>query len=379
MKKIRVVVLSILVTFILTSPLTIWLLHPETSPRILVVDKTVPHTDYREHASLFWVLNHRKVINPRTGNIWRVDRDYLGYYPQNTDTNIKPYSRILQGSDLNFTDTLFIADTYGVYTDDLAHAQEQRTHLDYSRLIYGGLSIEEAEAIAHFADKGGNVIAEFNTFASPTAGQAREIMENLLRVKWTEWSGRYFRDLASVDDVPVWARRNWREQYGSEWNFSGPGFLITHEDTRLFVLQTGVDVEEDGLRIVSDKTKTDPLLNKVAADAPFYYWFDFVQPTAGAEILAGYRLRLTDSGRELMKRFDLPDAFPAIVVASRKPLIMYLAGDFADNNVPRGPYYLAGFASSMTIGGFVERYRDQRVFFWEVYAPLVTNIIKASR
>jgi len=40
-----------------------WYLKDASPWRVLVVDKTVPHPDYREHAALFWVMRHDKVAS----------------------------------------------------------------------------------------------------------------------------------------------------------------------------------------------------------------------------------------------------------------------------------------------------------------------------
>jgi hypothetical protein len=41
-----------------------WYLKAESPWRVAVVDKTVPHANYREHGALFWVLRHEKISSP---------------------------------------------------------------------------------------------------------------------------------------------------------------------------------------------------------------------------------------------------------------------------------------------------------------------------
>ena len=145
------------------------------------------------------------------------------------------------------------------------------------------------------------------------------------------------------------------------------------------MLQSDTDVGKTGLRIVRADDGGEPLLQNTYGNVPFYFWFDVVTPQPGTEVLARYRFDLTESGREKMLRFNLPASFPAVLVASREPLRMYMAGDFSDNKVPRGPHYLAGWTTSMSLGRFVERYRDQRAFFWEFYVPLVSNAFRQGQ
>ncbi len=49
------------------------------------------------------------------------------------------------------------------------------------------------------------MIAEFNTFGSPTSKQARKEMSDMLGVDWTGWIGRYYLDLSQGSEIPNWA------------------------------------------------------------------------------------------------------------------------------------------------------------------------------
>ncbi len=91
-----------------------WYLKPESPWRVRVLDKTVPHPDYREHAALFWVLRHEKAATPQGARNWDLRRDYVGYYPVVNDGEQRGQGRELRAEDLAATDLLYLADAYGV-------------------------------------------------------------------------------------------------------------------------------------------------------------------------------------------------------------------------------------------------------------------------
>jgi uncharacterized repeat protein (TIGR01451 family) len=217
-------------------------------------------------------------------------------------------------------------------------------------------------------------VGEFNTFASPTYGVARKRLEMLFGATWTDWAGRYFTDLSDDEEVPVWARRNWLKHYGTVWNFKGPGYLVTHSDTRLFVLESGIDVGKKGMKI-TDVRQDDIIMNGVYDNVPYYYWFDILEIHEGTEILANYHFDLTESGLKKMASFGVPDTFPAVIRASQYPLRFYMAGDWSDNEVTRGLYYVSGIFWINRIGRIAEHRDNQAAFFWEFYEPMMENLI----
>ena len=358
------------------APSAIWYVTPNKDVRIRVVDKTVPHPNYREHATLFWLLNHLKTSPPGHDGKWVVDRDYVGYHPTEGSECVGTREPLVAG-DLFQIDLLFVADTYGVYTLDIEGCLEQKAALDYSREQFGGFADEEAALITEFAARGGMVFGEFNTFASPTHGSARRALEDLFGVRWTLWSGRYFEDLANEDDVPVWARRNWLKQYGEPWAFTGPGFLFTHEDETLFVLEAADDVATGGL-LIHNVAPRDPLLRGTYDTTPFLYWFDVLEASPDVEILSEYRMRTTPAGRKKMRQFGVPLIFPCVLRASTDPLRLYFAGDFSDNLLVTSPYNLAGWAWARREGFLGRDVETEKAFFWRYYVPLVGNALSVA-
>lgn len=69
-----------LAVLLLATPHLLWRWQPARPYALVVVDKTVPTADYREHRGLFWVVNHLKLVTPG-GAPYRMDRDYYGFRP----------------------------------------------------------------------------------------------------------------------------------------------------------------------------------------------------------------------------------------------------------------------------------------------------------
>lgn len=370
--------LATLLVFSCASAPVRWYLKAESPWRVAVVDKTVPHEDYREHGALFWVLRHEKVSSPQGARDWTLGQHYVGFAPTPGDPDQRGKGRDLTALDLENADLLFLADTYGVYEGDYVDPREAATALDYSARIYGGLTSEEAAIVERFADDDeGHLIAEFNTFASPTTPTARATMERLLGLRWTGWTGRFFQELSDDTEVPVWARRQYRAQYEQEWDFSGPGYLIVHEDTTLFVLREAVDVAPDGLTIHA--RAGGAMMEGILDGVAFGYWFDVVVANADSEVPAVFRFNLLDSGLETTRRFGVPSEFPAVVVASRAPLRAYFAGDFSDAAGNLGPHWLEGLPwfNKKLLSMWVPRAANQGAFYWGFYIPLLRNTLAA--
>jgi hypothetical protein len=374
-KAVRFWVLFVLtVAFLLiVFSFAVWQFSPRPSCRVLVVDKTVPHTDYREHQSLFWVLNNSKVTNKGGKRKWRPGRDYVGFYPEKFIASDAAFSSKLEEVHLVGIDCLFLVDTYGVYVDDYRYPEKQSTHLDFSKKIFGGLLPEEADVIEDFVRGGGSLVAEFNSFYPPTPEQVQERMERLLGLNSSGWVGRYFSDLSNRQDVPSWALRHWKMQYGRDWDFTGPGYIISHKNTDLFVLEEGIDVEVEGL-MIEPVLPGDSMMKGVSSNAPYGYWFDIVSAENGTEVLARYRFKLTRRGKEKTREFFVPETFPAVLRASRSPLRIYFAGDFSDNNIPHGPHFLYGWSQFRRALSGIGRSSMRNKFFWSFYVPLLRNL-----
>lgn len=365
--------LLIAVALTVAAPKLLWWLQPPRATCVVVVDKTVPHPDYREHRGLYWVLRQTKATTPSGEATWHLRDHYVGWYPEQLDDRGEPLRTELLDAHLDGASLLVLADTYGVYSDDLANAERHAAN-DWSKRLFGGLSVDEVARMEAYVAGGGHLYAEFNTLASPTHGEARQRLERLLGVDWTGWSGRWFRHLDDLEDVPGWAPRLHTAQTGQPWSYTGAGWVLVHEDGRIVVLVSATHMGAKSLQVVPRAPRSE-LLAGADASTGSRYWFDIVTPRSGSEVLATYELDVTESGATLLAEAGLPSAFPALVQRSDAPLVLYGAGDFSDIGFETGGHYAGKpWVRGMLPSGVA----SQASFYWNFYVPLLTEVIERS-
>lgn len=338
-----------------------WLLKPRTPARVTLVSKTVPFTNDREHKRLMWLLSQAKTEPPVSRLLWDPAVDYVGFDPK-TRTG-----RDLTDADLAKTNLLFIADTYGVYTDDYDALPRPVAHLEPSKKVFGGLSDADMDAIDKFTARGGRITAEFNTFGTPTLAGPRHRMEALLGVHWSGWAGRRVDEWADKREIAKWVQQRWADETGKPFDLQGPGLLLIHEDGRVVCLQEDLDIPQNPLS-----------LHMAGQSVPYPYWFDIVEAERKSDVRAEYGLQTTEIGARLLKKFGIPTRFPAIVHddAYRR---VYIAADLADGDNSLGPPWLAAMPR---IRGLLARFGlapEETRLLWIVYAPLVNRILEAGR
>jgi hypothetical protein len=365
----------LLVAIVLLLPWACHVTRPKRDLAVVVVDKTVPFRNWREHRSLYWLLEHLRIERPE-GSEYDPAIDYLGAVPGPEPGDPPIRTRDLTAAEASVADVLYFADTYGVYEGDLVSGSEMKTALDRTPKIYGGLELAEAEAAAGVPARGGTLIAEFNTFASPTGSAAVDVMEATLGVRWTHWVGRYFPRLEETDEVPPWLRENWEREWDADWEFEGPGYVLLYEDAHVEVLRVGEESGIRGLRIETGRP-ADPVVAD-ATEVAYSFWFDIVEPRAGTDVLASYRWHLEDSGRERLRARGLPETFPAVCrrLAPGGGVAYYFAGDFIDNPIPSTRMPFAGYT---TFKRWFEALRvapSESEFYWRFYVPLMTRLLE---
>jgi hypothetical protein len=366
----RSLVIGLIAVFTLgalaAAPWALWHTAPDRPLDIVVVDKTVAKPDYRKHAGLFWLLRHEKIVQRGTGQPLRDDRDYAGYqHLAEGQPRIVPIPH--RRSDLTY-----IADTYGVYEDDLPDpARGLRP-----RLIYGGMSLGEVRAVTRSLRPGATLVGEFNCIARPTVGEAREELSDALGVRWTGWIGRHFPFLDLTVDLPPWIPREWRRQTGRAWQFRGPGYVLVDEQGVMVVLVDGIDTPAPALRITFDESHADRY--GTVRRQTYDHWFEVVEPRPRAEVIAQFELELTDSGREKTRGIPIDRPFPAIVRTARPGhLAYYFAGDFADQPKVPSAYRYKWLPKIRSWLGAEQR-DDQQAFYWRVYVPVMQHVIREA-
>ncbi len=373
---IRTTVL-IVAAFLLVLPTLWWRLTPPQHVGVVVVDKTVPHLDWREHERVHWWLEHRRIAGPRGDVSWNIPGDYVGYDP------VTKRGTDLTAADLDSARLVYIADAYGVYTGDYREGNDSGAvaGLEPSKLIYGGMTDAEVETLERFVARGGHVVAEFNTLEDPTAGTAAgDRLGRLLGVRFDRWLGRWYGNLAGADEIPRWMRERYERVYWKPWNFSGPGLVVFSDvsdrivviDSSEFTSKWPVTLDLTDLR--------DPLTRHVHTGQPYWYWFSGVTPLDSARTLAQITLHVSATAQARMKAMGFPVTTPAVVRHPGPGLRAYFAGDFADvGTAPpplrrtRGLDWFGRLQSRRIKPGMQSR------FFWRVSIPLWDGMLSEAR
>lgn len=377
MKSLRWIVPLLLLPALALVP---WACHALRPPRpldVVVVDRTVAYANRIEHRSLFWLLSQLHVVRA-DGRPYDAATDYVGTFPGPTPGDPPARSTLLTAEAAS-ADLVYVADTYGVYRDDLLSGAEMKTALERSPRLVGGLELSEAVVLRDAVERGGLAVAEFNTMASPTATAARRVVEETFGVRWSRWIGRYFARLDSREEVPEWLRRVWEREHGADWEFAGPGYVVTRDDAECEVLRVGVEVDDIGLTI-SRVRPVDPLLAHAADDVGYPFWFEWVTAGPDAETLAEFAWRVSEDGARRLEARGLPASFPAVTRrrSAGGGVAYYLAGDFADNPMPDRPVPFAGY---LRLRYHMEGARiapGETAFYFRFYAPLVTAVLEEA-
>lgn len=357
----------IVLIFAFAYPFYKWSTMNPVPMNIWIVDKTVPNTDYREHKGLMWVLNNDKIVNPKTGEAYRYDSDYYGFFPIDKDHyDIKELVAQDQQPDL-----IYLADTYGVYKDDYLSVNKEGSR---SELLYGGLNDKELALIKKNLSGGNTIIGEFNTASAPTNIANREQLSEIFRLNWLGWSGRYFKDLTKGVEIPSWTVSDYEAQSGEKWNFEGEGFVLVSDNDKVVVLRKGIEIGSKDLTFSFEKSYFDEF--GIDKTVPYDYWFEFTQTNPSADILANYQIDLTEKGQAVFDNLGLPKTFPATIRSKNTQYTSYyFAGDFADstNSGKWSDFYgYSKLKSIFTLGAK----GDNSQFYWKCYVPMMTKILK---
>src|SRR5688572_27557019 len=273
-RRLRKLALFLAVLFALfVLPKIVWWVWFLRTLNVVIVDKTVPFEKYREHEIFFWLLEAWKIASS-SDRFLDPASDYVGYDP------IAKRGTDLDGSKLMQADLLFIADTYGVYVGDYEVPGDVAA-LERSPKIYGGLSDQEASSIEAFLGRSCTVIAEFNTFASPTSESARKRMEAAFGVRWTDWVARYWPNVRDPNEVPPWVGKVYERVFHKPFEITGPAMIFVKNDVDMVVLQPSLHFEGDE---ISTMRRTDAAPSELPRSGSFYFWLDVVEPI-DAEVL----------------------------------------------------------------------------------------------
>ncbi|WP_083258720.1 hypothetical protein [Cellulosilyticum sp. I15G10I2] len=351
---------------VLLSPISRWHDLPTTSLNVWIVDKTVPIPDYREHKGLMWVLNHNKVIYSKTESYFQYDKDYFGFFPVSKD--VYDIREIPEGKEN--PDLIYLTDTYGVYTDDYLMPNVKGVRSD---LIYGGLTSKELLAIKKNIGQANTLIGEFNIASAPTNAENRKELSLLFGTEWMGWKGRYFKELSRDIEVPVWVVDNYEKQYQKQWHFKGDGYVLVSDSDEIAILEGKTHVGKTGLTIKFEDPYT--LEFDIKEAIPYHYWFEFANRNEDSETLANYALDLTEEGKEIMEKLQLPLTFPAVIrKINTEYTSYYFAGDYADLQEVHSIWKYYGFDKVKKMTTSLNKGAPD-YFYWNCYVPMMNKII----
>lgn len=356
----------IILLLLIFGPFVLWDCMEDIPLNIWIVDKTVAKTDYREHKGIMWVLNHNKVINKKTGEELKYDRDYYGFFPvDEKDYNVKDIPDTIE-----YPDLIYLADTYGVYTEDLLELNPEEMGVE---LIYGGLDGEELKKITRNIGYGNTIIGEFNIAASPTDPVNRKRLEPIFGIQWSGWRGRYFKELEGSIEIPKMFIENYEKQEDKEWNFKGPGYILLSENGEIVVLEDRKHIGEKGLTIKFEEDYISEF--KIEKSVPYYYWFEFIESDKNNEDIANYHLDLTKEGKKIFEDIGLSSTFIAVTRKSDLEYkSYYFSGDFADlDNVNKNWNYY-GMQNIEKATSILDK-KAPDYFYWNAYVPMMRKII----
>ena len=359
-KPINLIMYTVLFFIIITCPFWLWQIQPVKHLNVLIVDKTVPNPSYREHKGLVWILNNAKYFKDGK-KPYSFTEDYKGFEPKEG----KKYSISSLPKDLKPYDVIYLTDQYGVYKEEFYGQNPTGRH---STKIYGGLETDEVNQIKKelIQSKGKTLIAEFNTFASPTSESSKAEISNLLNLEWSGWIGRYFSNLNSTE-VPEWVRENYEKQ-NKKWSFTGKGFVFVSKNNYIVVIGEK-DVKNNG--ILFELTRNGKKHFTQRLEGEYSYWFDIIDARDDKEILADYKLPITKEAKETLKGYGIPTSFPAVIYhQNARYSSYYFSGDFADETDVPGIYQTKG------LDAWKKNVGSNGSFYWETYVPMMKDILK---
>lgn len=374
----RKIILNIALIVFIMLPLILWLtwvIKPSREAKIMLMDKTVLTRQGVEHRAFNWVLAHRKYLKPN-GTFYTPEQDYLGFFPLENDRfQIKDLSRKTDAeldSLSDASDMVYLTDMYGIYENDWYHKSNLSEH---SPRIYGGLHSNDVRYLRKMKEKNKLIMAEFNLFATPTPASERAEAEQLLGLKWTGWTGRYFEQLDTLKNpgLPRWVVRLYKQQHHAAWPFTRPGIVFVHEDETIAILEKETDLKYEVPLVKSFNYGVEKF--GIPKNIRYPYWFDITLSTdTNNRVISYYEISPTKRGDSILHHHNIPAIFPAAFENIQAPYY-YFCGDFTDipvNNTFEkliGMEYLKMFV--------INKYdlNDRTPFFWRYYLPMTSTIL----
>ena len=375
MKRPLLIVIIILVVILAYPAYSVvrWAFQEKKPLNILVLNKTVPTLDRVTHRSFFWILNNERFVDREKKSSYSFRKDYYGFFPlkplRERQHKRRDY-RLAELIDLAETnDAVYFADTYGVFFSEW-YQTVNRTRR--TRKIYGGLNNNDQLLLVEMQKRDKLMILEYNSFDYPTADLEKYKVEEMLGIKSSGWTAKYFESLDTVKnpDFPIWMTAMYRRYYSEPWTFKGKGIV--------FVKNREIVVLEDGKHLVNPlpmvKTSEEEAARLGVSDCvPFTQWFEVID-SRETDVISNFQIHTNAAGDSLLAQNFLSDVFPAVIVDAEKHRNYYFAGDFATNDIKYSTSYLSKHGLLKKTYYSENDQNDPRRFFWLYYKPLINSI-----
>ena len=387
-EKLIVIISVVIVILLLLTPVFMrlgWKYSKKKETEIFILDKTVLNHTHQEHVSFYWVLNNNRYVKPY-GNIFLPMFDYYGFFPDEkggyeiSDINSKSKKELEQLSIDN--DMIYYTDAYGMYWaewyDEYPFIRPKYPPIEVgerSPLIYGGMTNNELELLKLMKNKKKLIINEFNIIASPTPNYIRKQYEKEFDITWSGWVGRYFENLDTNmnRELPNWLVNNYKEQNNNQWPFTKSGIAFVRNDDKIVILENQTDLINEIPIIITNPSYVKPY--DLPTVITYSFWFDICYAGPKNDIISEYHIISNNRGEAILKMWNIPNVFPAVIKSNQDYPYFYFAGDFADNPISmRTSYYK--YIEKFDFLFYKLSINDRKSFFWRYYRPLVTKILK---
>lgn len=354
-----------------------WYLSPNRKLVVAIIDKSLYSEQGKQHVSLNWVLGQEK-FSKTNKQQYQQTKDYFGFFSSNKEKFVLKGLEQFSANQLEQlskdADLAYFTNSYGVFKND-AHGQADQGNGLF--LQQTGMSSQDLQLLSSMKSKGKLVIVEFNATAPPTSPKVRSDFELLFGIKWTGWIGRYFNsfDISKNKELPEWLIKDYKAQHKGIWPFKKGGIAFVHSDKRIVILEEEIDLTSPYPEIVANNEGVTKFHLKESTT--YTYWFDimdFDQNTNHAA--ASFNINTNDKGAAILANAKIPSSFPAVTLHQKDDYqFFYLSTDFSENPIGIKSAYFKGMKLFKPFLYNSRDRMDRRVFFWEIYQPLLTNIL----
>lgn len=371
------VFLFILALFLIIPAISLvkWVIQPKVPLQIMILNKTVPSLERHKHRSFHWVLNHEKFVK-QDEKPYSFVKDYFGFVPLKPFRNRQYEIRRISLDEIivmaDSFEAAYYIDTYGVYFNDWYKGLNKDRR---SRMIYGGLNNNDYLFMKEMNDRKKLIVAEYNLMGYPTTDLERDKVGNLLDIRWSGWTGKYFESLDTDvnPDFPEWILMLYEKQYEVPWDFHNSGIVLVNYEDQVVVLEHKTHLNFEVPYIYTYKSEREKF--DVPYQVNYTNWFDIVDPGKN-KVTSSYKIHTNSLGDSLLSTFFIPNEFPAVIESTTDAPYYYFCGDFSNNYVRPFSAYCKNIEKLPHWTRYTEKPGDSRKFFWEFYRPLVSSIME---